>query len=55
MSEICFQPVCYAKSLFIENTKILCNERDCPEGLSLHKFFFFSLENKFGDISGLVK
>lgn len=55
MSEICFQPVCYAKSLFIENTKILCNERDCPQGLSLHKFFFFPLKNKTGDISGLVK
>lgn len=34
---------------FIENTKILCNERDCPQGLSFHKIFFFSLENKIGD------
>lgn len=46
MSEICFQPVCYAMSLFVENTKILCNERDCPQELSLHKFFFFLLKIK---------
>lgn len=26
---------------FVENAQILCNDRDCPQGLLLHKFFFF--------------
>lgn len=39
---------------FVENTQILCNDRDCPQGLLLHKFFFFPLEDKIGGISGLV-
>lgn len=40
---------------FVENAQILCNDRDCPQGLLLHKFFFFFLlEDKIGGISGLV-
>lgn len=34
----------------VENTKILCNER-APKGINL---FFSPLEDKIGDISGLV-
>lgn len=39
----------------MENTENLSNERYCLQELSLHKFFFFPIENKIGDISGVVK
>lgn len=37
----------------VENTKILCNER-APKGFHCINLFFFPLEDKIGDISGLV-